>query len=139
MRGAPLVEALVALVALLSLALPIRDLTVHPHSRPVPVVRAAPASLVRLEVVGTAPSFKFNVRYLGREIWSGTGHQSPAYADFQLPLPKEGVDLEVSARFPDSSLHAVRLTFSTGDGVGIERSAWGTDALDEVLTFQPAL
>jgi hypothetical protein len=139
MRGAPLIEALVALMALLLLALPIRDLTLRSHSRPVPVVRAAPAKSVRLEVVGTAPSFEFNVSYLGREIWSGTGHQSPSHADFELPLPKEGIDLEVSARFPDSNLHALRLTFSTGDGIGIERSAWGTNALDEVLTFQPAI
>jgi hypothetical protein len=139
MRGAPLIEALVALVALLSLALPIRELTLRSHSRSAPVVRAAPAKSVRLEVVGTAPSFEFNVSYLGREIWSGTGHQSPSFVDFRLPLPKEGIDLEVSARFPDSSLHALRLTFSTGDGIGIERSAWGTDTLDEVLTFQPAI
>jgi hypothetical protein len=138
MRGAPLIEALVALVALMSLAWPIRELTLRSHSKPVPVVRVAPTKSVRLEVVGTAPSFEFNVRYLGREIWSGTGHQLPSHADFQLPLPKEGIDLEVNARFPDSNLHALRLTFSTGDGTGIEHSAWGTDALDEVLTFQPA-
>jgi hypothetical protein len=139
MRGAPLIEALVALLALLSLALPIRELTLGSRLRPVPAVRVAPAKSVRLEVVGTAPSFEFNVSYLGREIWSGTGHQSPTHADFQLPLPKEGIDLEVNARFPDSSLHALRLTFSTGDGIGIERSAWGTAALDEVLTFQPTI
>ena len=107
------------------------------HPKPVPVVRAAPTTPVRLELVGTAPSFEFNVSYLGREIWSGTGHQSPSYADLQLPLPKQGIDLEVNARFPDSNLHALRLRFSTGDGIEVERSAWGTDALDEVLTFQP--
>ena len=134
-----MIEALVALVALLSLAVPIQELTMRSHPKPSPVVRAVPAKSVRLEVVGTAPSFEFNVSYLGREIWSGTGHQSPSYADFQLPLPKEGIDLEVNARFPDSSLHALRLTLSTGDGVGIERSAWGTNALDEVLTFQPTI
>ncbi|MBV8900645.1 MAG: hypothetical protein JOY92_11110 [Verrucomicrobia bacterium] len=139
MRGAPLVEALVALVALLSLAVPIRDLTLRSRSKLAPVIQAAPAKSVRLELVGTAPSFEFNVSYLGQALWSGTGHQSPSHADFQLPLPKEGIDLEVSARFPDSNLHALRLTVSTGDGVGIERSAWGTDALDEVLTFQPAI
>ena len=139
MRGAPLVEALIALVALLAMAWPIRELTARARSTLVPVTKVAPAKSVRLEVVGTAPSFEFNVNYLGRQIWSGTGHQSPSYGEFQLPLPKEGIDLEVNARFPDSNLHAMRLTFSTGDGIGIARSAWGTDALDEVLTFQPAL
>ena len=134
-----MIEALVALVALLSLALPIRQLTMRSRSKPVPLVKAAPAKPVRLEVVGTAPSFEFNVSYLGREIWSGTGHQSPTYADLQLPLPKQGIDLEVNARFPDSSLHALRLTFSTGGGIELARSAWGTDTLDEVLTFQPAI
>lgn len=127
------------LVALLALALPIRELTSRSHASPAPVATSPPTKPVRLELVGTASSFEFDVSYLGRKIWSGTGHQSPAHADFQLPLPKEGIDLEVNARFPDSNLHALRLTFSTGDGIGIERSAWGTDALDEVLTFQPAL
>ncbi|MBW0000208.1 MAG: hypothetical protein JO015_13990 [Verrucomicrobia bacterium] len=138
MRGAPLIEALVALGALLLLALPIRELTARSRSKPAPAVQAAPDRSVRLEITGTASAFEFNVSYLGREIWSGTGHQAPSHADFKLPVPKEGIDLEVSARFPDASLHALRLTFSTGDGIGIERSAWGTDTLDEVLTYQPA-
>lgn len=138
MRGNPLIEALIALAALLLLALPIRELTARSRSKPAPAVQAAPDKSVRLEMVGTAPSFEFKVSYLGREIWSGTGHEAPSHADLKLPVPKEGIDLEVSARFPDSSLHALRLTFSTGDGIGIERSTWGTDALDEVLTFQPA-
>ena len=139
MRGAPLVEALIALVALLAMAWPIRELTARARSTLVPVTKVAPAKSVRLEVVGTAPSFEFNVNYLGRQIWSGTGHASPSYGEFHLPLPKEGIDLEVNARFPDASLHALRLTFSTGGGIEVARSAWGTDTLDEVLTFQPAI
>jgi hypothetical protein len=117
MRGAPLVEALVVLMALLSLAVPIRDLTLRSRSKLAPVVHAAPAKSVRLELVGTAPSFEFNVSYHGQALWSGTGHQSPTNAYFQLPFQTEGIDQEVSARFPDSNLHALRLTVSSGDGV----------------------
>ena len=144
MRGAPLIEALFALAVLLALAWPIRalttrGLTAHGQPEPAPAVKVVPATPVRLELIGTAPSFEFSVSYLGREIWSGTGHQSPSRADLQLPVPKEGIEFEVKARFPDSNMHAVRLTLTTEEsGIPIDRSAWGADALDEVLLFQPA-
>jgi hypothetical protein len=139
MRGAPLFEALAAALALLLLALPIRGLTLRSRPKPVPapVAGVARPNPVRLEVVATAESYEFEVSYLGRRIWSGTARRSPAYTQVELPLPKEGVELEVSARFPDSGLHALRLTLFTGDGAQVARSAWGSDTLDEVLTFQP--
>ena len=137
MRGAPLTESLVAFFALLLLALPIGGLTSHPLQAAKPVATAPQRRPVRLEIVGTAEAFEFQVNYLGKQIWSGTGHRSPITIDVQLPVPKEGVDLELTAQFPDSTLHALRLALALGDGTQVERSAWGTTNLDEVLTFQP--
>ena len=139
MRGAPLIESLVAFFALLLLALPIRGLTSHSHSSTPakPVVTAPQHRPVHLEIVGTAEAFEFQVNYLGSPIWSGIGRRSPVATDVQLPVPKEGVDLELTARFGDSTLHALRLTLALDDGAQAERSVWGTADVDEVLTFQP--
>ena len=138
MRGTPLIESLAAFLALLLVALPIRGLTLRSRPAPKPVVSAAQPRPVRLAVVSTAEPFQFEVSCLGKKIWSGTGHRLPAYTDVQLSVPKEGVDLELAAQFPDSTLHAVRLTLALDDGTQVERSAWGNARLDEVLTFQPA-
>src|SRR5689334_11762834 len=133
MRGAPLIEALAAAFALLLVGLPIRALTSRSQPDPKPIAGATLSRPVHLEVISTADSFEFEVSHLGRRIWSGTGHRTPVQTEVELPLPKEGVDLEVAARYPDSALHALRLTLSTGDGTQAEHSAWGNETLDEVL------
>lgn len=145
MRGSPLFRALLTLAALLLAAWPVWRIT---HSSATPVAAAAaspplgPSHALRprlaLEFL-PAPPIEFDVKYLGKSIWRGSGGAMSATSPpLDFTIPAEGVDLQITARWPaDLKNGAVRARLAPPDAVAIERLAWTRDGatLDEVLTF----
>lgn len=145
MRGSPLFRALLTLAALVLAAWPVWEIT-HSRAKPPAVATAAPmpgaVNVARpqlaLVFLPTSP-VEFEVKYLGRSIWRGTGGgQASLSSPVDFTIPAEGVDLQITARWPaDLKSGAVRARLTPPDGVAIERLAWTREGamLDEVLTF----
>ena len=145
MRGSPLSRALLTLAALLLAAWPVWRIT-HSSAIPIPAAAAAPelqpAKAARPQLALEflpAPPLEFEVKYLGKAIWRGSGNSlTAASPPLEFTMPAEGVDLQITARWPVDLKHgAVRARLTLPDGVAIERLAWTRDGatLDDVLTF----
>ena len=138
MHGSPISRTLIVVVVLMFTAFPLWKLT-HPALVHVPVVSAAAAAKIKLEIGLTfvkAP-IQFQLLHLGKVIWES---QSPADTEskaFDLEFPKEGIDLEIKATWPEGTqVSAVQVSVAPGVRDPIQKSAWGQASLDEVLTFQ---
>ena len=144
MRGSPLLRALLTLAALVLVAWPVWRIT--QASAPSSLENSAPAASppaaakprLQLEFL-PAPPLDFDVKYLGQTIWRGGGRLAEDSPPLEMKVPAEGVDLQITARWPaEIKSAAIRVRLVTPDGNTIERQAWTRDnsALDEVLTFQ---
>ncbi len=137
MHGSPILRALIVVVVLLLAAIPVWSLThqaraanhsaeacaglAHDHTRDAhvcPYARGFPgADLGKVILSGKDPGFEFQ-------------------KDVEMDFPKEGIDLEVKADWPPATPYtAVRVAVRHGYGT-VEKTAWGKDNVDEVLTFQ---
>jgi hypothetical protein len=144
MRGSPLFRALLTLVALVLAAWPIWRIT-HASAPAAALGSDPPISLsaaakprLQLEFL-PSPPLEFDVKYLGQSIWRGGGKLADDSPPLEMKVPAEGVDLQISARWPvEIRSAAARVRLAMPDGGTIERQAWTHDsaALDEVLTFQ---
>lgn len=137
MRGSPLLRALLAFLAILSLGYPLHRLTRAPDDA---VEAPAPASAAPQEIAlqltfTTAPS-KVRVVHLGKEIWSATLPPAEVHEKLSLAWPKEGIDLQFQVEFPTGApLAALRVQLTDPAGEAHEKSLWGTGTIDDVLTF----
>ncbi len=145
MRGSPLFRALLTLAALLLAAWPVWRIT-RSSATPIPAAAASPElrapnaarPQLALEFL-PAPPIEFEVKYLGKTIWRGSGNSLAVVSPpLDFTIPAEGVDLQITARWPADLKHgAVRARLTPSDGVAIERLAWTREGamLDDVLTF----
>ena len=138
MRGSPLLRALFAFLAILSLGYPLLRLTRAGDSgavAPKPA-EAAVAREIALQLTFTTLPKKFRVVQLGREIWSEAAPAAVMERKVRLVYPKEGIDLQFQAEFPDDATHvAMRVKLTDPDGNELEKSLWGMGSIDDVLTF----
>lgn len=139
MRGSPLLRALLAFGVILLLGLPLARMT-----RPAAVSAPAPAAPTAEAAREMAIEFTFTtlptevaISHLGATVWSAAEvKEAGLTASITIPFPKEGVDLGVRARFPESApLAAMRVRLTDPDGGEHERTCWGKGEIDEVLTF----
>ncbi len=141
MRGSPLLRALLAFGLILLCALPLARLTTARAVRSEPTTPAEGAGSaaireIQLKLTFTALPSAVRVRHLGRDIWSAKPTAAEIEQTVKIPFPKEGVDLEFEAKFPDGApLAAMRVQLTDPDGGEHERTCWGTGEIDEVLTF----
>ena len=154
MRGSPPLIAVLTLGFFVLLLVPLRHLT--SARTPVATVPATPEtpgetaggpSAVRLEIASTRTPFSFEVRHLGKVIWTGELAEGTPRQEREtaMEFPAEGVDLQLRGRWtadPVGSklpppLAAVRLTVTPADGTAHGKTimAEGTAAVDETLTF----
>jgi len=139
MRGSPLLRALLAFLAILSLAWPLRRLTTAseaPLERPETVV--AEAEEIGLQLTFTLVPKSVKVRHLDREIWSETAPAAAMERSLKLPYPDEGIDLQFQIEWPGGAsapLAAMRATLTDPAGDAHEKSVWGQGGVDAVLTF----
>jgi len=141
MRGSPLLRALLTLLVLSLSAWPVWRVThaVAPAA-PAPAAHSPESGTARLEVAFLpVPPVEFEVKYLGNTVWRSGGKLAEASPSIAMQIPAEGIDLQVTARWPDDVRSAAaRIQVVTPDGATLERLAWthNSPALDEVLTFQ---
>jgi hypothetical protein len=137
-RGSPLLRALVAFLAILSLGFPLWRLTRAAESVPVEAKPSAPATVreITLQLTFTAPPKNFRVSHLGQVVWSEAAPMEEMERKLQLVFPKEGIDLRFEAEFPEGTRRvALRAKLTDPAGNEVEKSLWGDAGIDEVLTF----
>ena len=138
MRGSPLLRTILVLIVLILAAVPVWKLT-RPAIVAVVAEDSTPASKagVRIGLTFANAPLDFQLLHLGKVIWEGKSPGATASKDFEMEFPKEGIDLEIKAGWPSgTTISAVRVTVTVGNGTALERSAWGTGSVDEVLTFR---
>jgi hypothetical protein len=139
MHGSPLLRTLTVVILLLLAGIPLWRMTREAAAQSVIAATAAPnaQSTVHLEV-GFAPKpLRFEVSYLGKPIWQSNLVTSlTGQTDITMVYPKEGVDLEYKVLWPPGTAQcAARLSVAPGDAEPVVKTLWGSDAVDDVLTF----
>lgn len=138
MHGSPLLRALAAFVAILFLGLPLWRLT-HPHAVAETVtapVGTEGAKAIHLQLAFTQVPEKFRILFLGKELWKEPKPSAEMERDFQVPYPKEGIDLVFEIEWPGDTLSAARVQLRTPDGRNLDKTIWGKGKAEETLTFE---
>jgi len=145
MKGSPLLRASVLLATLLLLAWPLRRVTLD-TSPEGPGVQAgkeaqpAEAPSVTPQKLGLMLSFtrgaeRVELRHLGALVWEKDRPALRESVELNLPFPPEGIELAVTVRWPGTELSALRLQLATPDGTELDRSAWGSETVEAVISF----
>ena len=139
MRGSPLLRTGFVLLAMLLLILPLRSLT-NARTRPVPTsaLSGAPSATVKLTITSTTVPFRFQISHLGKTIWESESSASSSSKSLTMPFPAEGVDLAVQASWPEKKETAIRVEAARGENAPIDRTLWGTEKVNDVVTFAPS-
>jgi hypothetical protein len=142
-RGSPLLRALLLLAALLALSVPLRRVTQPSPGGGVQFTAAEPsdkptgvaAQTVALTLSLTRPAERIELQHLGKPVWSKDRPGLRETMDLSLPFPPEGIELAVTVRWQGAELSAMRLQLTTPDGTDLERSVWGQETVEAVLSF----
>ncbi len=139
MRGSPLILTALLALGLLLAGLPVWSLTrPHEHERPVapPVAKSTATRPLELEITTTSPA-TIELRHSGQLVWS-----SPAPADTfitTLPAEKDATDFIATIRWLDASKqNAARFQFSYDGDTLADRTLWGEQTTEDVLTVPAA-
>ncbi len=138
MRGSPLLNALIAFLAIALAGIPVHRLTrAVATTAPAPeAANDAASARVPIAIEFTTPPKAARIRHLGKVIWSVDEPGTSASADLALPWPKDGVDLLIEINWADDApLSAARLVLTDPAGEEQTRSIWGRGPASEVLTF----
>ncbi len=137
MRGSPLLRALLAFLAILSLGWPLRKLTSATDAPPAaPVPAGVEAQEIGLRLAFTLVPKSVKVLHLDTEVWSETAPGAEMEHRLKLAFPDEGIDLRFQIEWPDGApLAAMRATLTDPAGDAHEKSIWGRGRADEVVTF----
>lgn len=138
MRGSPLLNALLAFLAIGLLGLPVQRLTrASTIAAPAPATKATASAKVPIELRFTAAPKSVRIQHLGKIAWSADDPGTSADAELDLSWPEEGVDLLIEIAWPDDApLSAARLTLTDPAGNEHTGSIWGRGPTNKVLTFQ---
>ena len=138
MRGSPLLRALLAFLAILSLGYPLWRLT---RADEASAVEAGPVALptareIALHLTFSTRPSKLRLLHLGKEVWSAAPPAAEVNHKLSLAYPREGIDLQFQVEFPEGApLAAMRVQLTDPAGNEREKSLWGTGTIDDVLTF----
>lgn len=137
MRGSPLLRVLLVVIALLAVLWPLRSLTTHRAESPPALAHtaAAPESNVHLVLTSTSFPFTFEVKHLGKTIWTGEATESSIAHDVKIAFPSEGIDLLVDAKWQDNKQGAVKLDVTLDDSETMTKTLWGSGGVNGVITF----
>lgn len=138
MRGWPLGRAFLALIALLALAWPLKQLTTPKQpSDQVLVQEGFETEKVGIHIVFSMPPKRFSVKFLGNEVLAGPdGSTSLEYGkQTTLRFPPEGIDLVASVAFGDESPQQMDIELVRADGTKQSKSLSGTREIEDVLFF----
>lgn len=161
MRGFPLLQTILVVLAVLLAGVPVYRLT-RPAvadaalpSMATPSVEATPIAATQAAPLGVGAVFApaptdFQVKNLGQTVLAGRGPQAQFTAKWATVVPPEGVDLVIQARWPAAAAdggvnpgtspavepRAMRVMIRFPDGVLFERTFWANvhGELNEVCT-----
>ena len=137
MRGSPLLRALLAFVAILTLGWPLRRLTTAadaPREQPRAAVLAEKE--IGLGLAFTLVPKSVKVLHLGQEVWSESAPTAEMERKLKLAFPAEGIDLQFQIEWPAGTpLAAMRAKLTDPVGDVHEKSVWGTGSTVEAVTF----
>ena len=142
MKGTPLLRAVLLLAALLLLAWPLSRVTRPAAAQgqagtevaPLRMPDAAPQKL-QLNLSFTRSAERIELRHLGALVWAKDRPALRESLDLNIPFPQEGIDLAVTVQWPGTELSALRLQLATPEGTELERSAWGAETMETVISF----
>jgi hypothetical protein len=139
MRGSPLLQLLGLVIALVLLAFPLRYLTSAPRTETPPVNSEAAISNVKpveLKLLSSAVPFIFEIRFLGKPLWTGTAQRATETKTVQIPFPPEGVDLTIEAHWTSPGIDALQITVSPGDQPPLSQTLWGDGKVSDTITLR---
>jgi hypothetical protein len=139
MRGSPLLQVLGLAIALLLLGLPLHYLTSAARDQTLPANSDTPASNLQqleLKLVSSTVPYTFEIRFLGKPLWAGTGQRATETKTFQVPFPAEGVDLSVDAHWATPGMAALQLTVTPSNQPPLSRTLWGDGKISDTITFK---
>jgi hypothetical protein len=149
-RGFPLLQMLVVAVVFALAGVPVWSLTrssglAAPARAEIPSATPAPASSLQpitiTAAIAPAPA-DFQVQCDGHTVLAGHAPASQFSAFYQTPLPPEGADFVVRARWPapgeaaPAGPAAARVIFRLPNGAQVDKTFWTApgDSLAEIIT-----
>ena len=142
MKGTPLLRAVVLLATLLLLAWPLSRVTRSAPAQGEAGTEGQPAKApdvtsqkLPLVLSFTRNATRIELRHLGAVVWAKDRPGLREALDLNIPFPQEGVELAVTVQWPGLELSALRLQLATPEGTELERSAWGTETMEAVISF----
>jgi hypothetical protein len=139
MRGSPLLQLLGLVFALVLLAFPLRYLTSAPRAEtPSADLDASTSNMkpVEIKLLSSAVPFTFEIQFLGKPLWTGTGQRATETKTVQIPFPPEGVDLTISARWANPGMAALQLTVTPGGQPSLSQTLWGDGKVSDTITIR---
>jgi hypothetical protein len=141
MRGSPLLQLLGLVTALALLAFPLRYLTSATRVETPPSNSDAATSNVQpveLKLVSSAVPFTFEIRFLGKPLWTGTAQRAIETKTVQISFPPEGVDLTVEGHWTNPGMSALQITVTPGDQPPLSQTLWGDGKVSDTITLREA-
>lgn len=140
MRGSPLLRALLAFFIIGLMGWPLWQLTKPQEvaaSTPAPQAEpSAAAKAIGLHLTFTTVPKSFVIKHLDKEVWKATAPAADMEQQMKFDYPAEGVDLQFHVEWPEGApLAAMRVQLTDPAGDQHEKSVWGKDTVDEVVTF----
>ncbi|MBL9179041.1 MAG: hypothetical protein JNM65_13345 [Verrucomicrobiaceae bacterium] len=138
MRGFPPIQIFLLVLAFIVLAIPLGRLTGDAQAKPVVDVEGgeeqAVRSLLRLRYAHKPAALSLKIG--GRELIT-SAQESPVEVDAMLPTPQDGVDVLVTATWPENTPDTAVTVEIEPDGLeSRSETRWSAAcSLDEVITF----
>jgi hypothetical protein len=126
------------LCALLALGWPLQVIT-RPAAENVAGPAIAPVSeavsKLPLKLTFSRAAKSAELLYSGKRVWFAEKPGVAVSLSFDLPFPKEGIELEARVDWEGEEPSALRLQLVTPEGDEIDRSVWGQGALQSIVPF----
>ena len=91
---------------------------------------------VELKLVSSAVPFTFEIRFLGKPLWTGTAQRATETKTVQIPFPPEGVDLTIEAHWTSPGMDALQVTVTPGDQPPLSQTLWGDGKVSDTITLR---
>lgn len=134
---------MIVLIGLLVLAIPawrLASRTQPSHADSIPVSHSPTSSADPITLTFTAAPGpeEIQVQILGSHVATVRSDHWPATVTLPIALPSEGIDLVVSATWPQTTeapIHALRIQATLNDRPLADATLWGATAVTDVVTL----
>ncbi len=136
MRGSPVFRALLAFIALLTLAPLLARVTAPRLQAAFVAPPEVAARKVQLVLAFTTAPKRVTILHLGREVWAKADPSTEEELSLDVPWPAQGGELTFRVDWPEGApLAAMRARLTDPQSVELERSLWSAGPTTDVLNF----